>query len=178
MRKFAKATMLAALIAGAPALALAQAGTTRGGTAGNIETNPQSQPGTFNQGVGGVGNQGQAGGNAKGGRTANPSMQTPGSSNTESTPPGNPPGSFNQGVGGVGNQGQVGGTPRGTAGTTRMTDREITARCSNLPGAQRDDCIRSHRANNHVGSPSPSATGNTGTTTQSGSAGVGNRPPQ
>jgi hypothetical protein len=68
MRKIAKATVLAALIAGAPALALAADNTTRGAGAGNTETNPPTQPsGSFNQGVGGVGNQGQVGGNPRGG---------------------------------------------------------------------------------------------------------------
>ena len=125
-----KLVLAAAVAAVFPLVAGAQTAGVKGQGADNIETVPQSQPTSpFNQGIGGVGNQGQVGSGSIHGSRDRSSPSTsgygasasgagstlperydprPDTANTEGNPHTQPRGEFSQGIGGVGNEGRTG----------------------------------------------------------------------
>lgn len=163
-----KLVLAAAVAAVFPLVAGAQTAGVKGQGADNIETVPQSQPTSpFNQGIGGVGNQGQVGSGSIHGSRDRSSPSTsgygasasgagstlperydprPDTANTEGNPHTQPRGEFSQGIGGVGNEGRTGRNADTLASNTAAQD--AWRQCQAMqPGPMRDSCVRDYTMN-------------------------------
>ena len=169
--KLPRIVLAAAVAAILPLAAGAQTAGVSGQGAGNIESVPHSQPASpFNQGIGGVGNQGQVGGASAYGSGASDAARDGSSrsyhygaspsgrgmmseryesrhgdtANTEGNPHTRPRGEFSQGIGGVGNEGRVGGN-RDTMSRGAATSPDMWRECQSMhAGAMREQCMRDY----------------------------------